>query len=466
MRKEHIPGLNIALGLDGEVIWEEGFGSADLAQKRPMTPATVMRSGSMGKTYTATAVMQLVERGIIGLHQPINTILDFRISNPLGERDITPYDLLTHRSGLAVNSANSTLSTPAPLREHLPRVYAGTHHENFDGRTTPLWGAKVGERFQYSNLGMATLGYLVECANPERLSFSEYQQRFIIDPLGMTSTQYPPVQDAAHVRPDIFAQVSQGYAMFGPVRIPTPDIFFADFPAGGIVTTPGDHIRVLLAYLNGGSYNGYKLLAPETVRMMLTPQTDSGPEGLMGTVGLTWGLFNLGQPDHYFGHGGAHMYGWHNNYRAYPELGLALVIAVNEWPMLKTRYAAHNLIADFIVSWLRHEAMTGVHRPAMPWAWKASYVVGLTMVQSVRALGITEPLPPDLVESMAAGAQIRHAGENGEPLWDAEGFRAGCADALEVEPSPEAIETFMHSERLRVSPGEVELLRRELGAVG
>jgi hypothetical protein len=313
---------------------------------------------------------------------------------------------------------------------------------------------------------MATLGYLIERANPEGLSFSEYQQRYIIDPLGMTSTQYPPVQDAAHVRPDIFAQVSTGYAMFGPVRIPTPDIFFADFPAGGIVTTPGDHIRVLLAYLNGGSYNGYQLLKPETIRMMLTPQTDSGPEGLLGAVGLTWGLFNLGKPDHYFGHGGAHMYGWHNNYRAYPELGIALVIAVNEWPMLKARYAAHNLVADFIVSWVQREGQSGIRRPSASWAWKASYVVGLNMAQSIRALGILQPIPAEMVGAMATGAQIRHEGENGEPLWDADGFRAGFADMLEVEPTPGAMEAFMQSDRLRISPGEVELLRRELGAVG
>ena len=61
-----------------------------------------------------------------------------------------------------------------------------------------------------------------------------------IDPLGMTSTQYPPVQDAAHIRPEIFARMSTGYALFGNVRIPTPAIYFADHPAGTVVTTPGE----------------------------------------------------------------------------------------------------------------------------------------------------------------------------------------------------------------------------------
>jgi CubicO group peptidase (beta-lactamase class C family) len=464
MRKENIPGLNIALGLNGDVIWEEGFGYADLAHQRPMTPATVMRSGSMGKTYTAIAVMQLVEQGIIGLYQPINEVLDFRIINPLGEREITFYDLLTHRSGLYVNtSGHSTFGTPAQLSDHLPHAYAGANQENYDGRSLPVWSAKVGEQFQYSNLGMATLGYLVECANPDGLSFSEYQQHFIIDPLGMTSTQYPPVQDAAHVRPDIFDEISTGYAMFGPVRLPTPDIFIADFPAGGLVTTPGDHIRVLLAYLNGGSYNGYQLLKPETVQIMLRPHVDIASEDSAVSSGLVWRLHNEGRSDYYFGHSGAQMYGWYNDYRAYPNLGVALAIATNVWPMLDARYDAHRLIADFIVSWMQTEAGSTARRPARAWGWKASYVIGLRMAEGLRVLGIVQPIPSAMIETIAAGAQIRHDGENGEPLWDPDGFRAGLADMLAVEPDPRAVAAFLCSDRLRVLPGELELLRMELG---
>ena len=74
MKNKGTPGLNIALALRGEIIWEAGFGYANLEQKVPMSPQTVTHSGSMGKTYTATAIMQLVERGIIGLDDPVNQV--------------------------------------------------------------------------------------------------------------------------------------------------------------------------------------------------------------------------------------------------------------------------------------------------------------------------------------------------------------------------------------------------------
>ena len=69
----------------------------------------------MGKTYTATAVMQLVERGVMELDEPINKYLkEFQVINPLGARDITLRDLLTHRSGLSGNTAGSELPRRSP----------------------------------------------------------------------------------------------------------------------------------------------------------------------------------------------------------------------------------------------------------------------------------------------------------------------------------------------------------------
>ena len=110
------PGLNLAIARRGQVIYEDGFGFADLERKIPMTAETVTHSGSMGKTYTATAVMQMVERGILGLDEPVNRYLPgWKIVNLLGGREVTVRDLLTHRSGLTGNAAWSVLSNPKPL---------------------------------------------------------------------------------------------------------------------------------------------------------------------------------------------------------------------------------------------------------------------------------------------------------------------------------------------------------------
>jgi CubicO group peptidase (beta-lactamase class C family) len=465
MRQDGAPGLNLALARRGKVIWEEGFGLADVARKTPMTPATVMHSGSMGKTYTATAVMQLVERGVMNLHDPVNRYLaGFRVTNPLGEREITVYDLMTHRSGLAGNDAGSDFTPPRPLAEHIRDGYTRATFTSYGG-TVPRWGAKVGERAIYSNFGLATLGYLVEVTNPDRLSFSDYVQKRIMDPLGMTSSQYPPVQDARHVRPEIFARMSTGYALMGNVRIPTPTIYFADYPAGTVVTTPGDHIKLLLAYLNDGSYNGYQLLRPETVRAMLTPQISRDTRH----NGLIWMLRNHGNLNVNFEHGGAHMFGWHNDFRAYPELGFAVAVATNRWDMVlfsdPTWQTPMSLIADFIASWIERER-SGTNRPVAPasWTWKTSYVIGLVMAEQLKGLlGTQAPVTAEMIETLARQGEEFAPGVGGQRTWDPAGFRAGMADLLAISPlTLPAIRTLLRSDRLRVLPEEVYLLMREL----
>jgi CubicO group peptidase (beta-lactamase class C family) len=466
VRQEGTPGLNLALARGGKVIWEAGFGYANLEQKIPMTPKTVTHSGSMGKTYTATAVMQLVERGYMKLDEPINTyIKDFQVKNPLGGRDVTVRDLLTHRSGLAGNTAGSELATPKPLGQHLKEDYAKPHFEWYGGNLVPRWSAKAGEKYQYSNFGIATLGYLVEVTNPEKLSFSDYVQKHIIDPLGMTSTQYPPVQDQAHIRPEIWKNLSTGYAKLGPLRIPTPTVYFADFPAGAVVTTPGDHIRVLLAYMNRGSYNGYQLLRPETVDTMLSVQvrTDSS-----NASGLVWFLRDMGKPTYRFYHAGAHMFGWNNIYLAYPNQDFAVAVFTNQWPIRAGRYADALTISNFISEWLEREAKSpGVVRPEKSWTWKTSYVAGLIMVEQLKGyIGIPQPMTTEAIEAMARGGALP-AAENGVATWDEDGFRTGVADLLTLkEFTPKEINGFLKSDRLKVLPEELELLHRELGGTG
>ena len=82
------PGFNLALALDGALAWEAGFGLADVARQLPVTPDTVYHSGSLGKTSTGTAIMILVDRGVIALEEPINRYLPFKVENPLGKREV------------------------------------------------------------------------------------------------------------------------------------------------------------------------------------------------------------------------------------------------------------------------------------------------------------------------------------------------------------------------------------------
>jgi hypothetical protein len=394
-------------------------------------------------------------------------LVEFKVNNPLGERDITVYDLLTHRSGLATNAANSTFSTPPALGSHLNNAYSAKFNEIFHRSSVPLWSAKVGEKPQYSNLGVATLGYLVEVTNPEKLTFSDYVQKHIIERLGMTSTQFPPIQDSSHIKADIFRRLSTGYARFGPVEIPTPAIYFADYPAGTVVTTPGDHIRLLLALENAGTLNGVTLLKPETVHMMLTPQAKFGTKG-KSWVGLVVLMDSPGTPSFHFGHGGGHMWGWSNDSRVYPAQDFALVVATNAWPMvtdIDAFYQPQDLMARFISNWLHvRETDSGQGKSSAPisWAWKSSYVIGLMLLASINELGIDDPIRPEMVDAMARGARESQALGHGLSIWDEAGFRAGVEDLMRVDRSPAGIKGFLRSNRMRVPPEDLELIFMEI----
>jgi hypothetical protein len=219
---------------------------------------------------------------------------------------------------------------------------------------------------------------------------------------------------------------------------------------------------LLIAMMNDGEYRGRRILRPETARLMLTPQIQNGAAG----VGLVWHLTGLDTPTRRFGHGGAHMFGWTNQFNAWPELDLAIAVSTNHWNINDDaeRYREAVQINDFVLSWLQNEA-AGLRAPPAPasWAWKVSYVAGLIMVERMMGgLGIPTPLDRARVEAMALGTQVQ-PGTAATLLWDPDGFKTGVADLLDAGTSLEAVRGFMTSARLRVSPAELPLIYVQLG---
>lgn len=458
------PGLAIALSVKGRQVWARGFGFADLGKKIAMTENTVFPSGSMGKLYTATAVMQLVEAGVLDLDAPISTYLeDLRIKNPLGGRQPSVRDFLTHRSGLSKNAAGSTFGTPQPLKEHLRRGYASLHFPSYGGNLVRRWSSQAGKKFDYSNFGIATLGYLVEATNPDGLSFSEYVSQKIMRPLNMASSCYPPVQDGDHVPAELLSRRSTGYMRLGGVQIPTPEIAFADYPAGTALLTVEDHLRLLNAF-RANSSGDQRILKPATIKEMLKPQVALGKDRALG---LVWFLRQMGKPNYNFGHAGAHMYGWRNDSRVYPTQDWALVVATNQWDVGRrsnpTDKDEATLIAEFVSSWLRTRSSESKEKvPHRSWAWKTSYVMGLVTAENIRgALGIAEPIGDKRLKAMVEGCQPA-----GLTDWDPGAFRQGVRDLERAGFSLQAIRAFLISSRCRVEFPELEVITRELGYPG
>ncbi len=456
------PGFNIALARRGDVVWEAGFGHADLAARTPMTPETVFQSGSMGKLYTGMAILKLVEDGVLELDGPINDYLPFEVRNPLGGRDITVRDLLTHRPGLMQDAALSLFERPRSLREEIEAEYGRAMVPMMGGDSMPRWRARAGEAFMYSNLGMGTLGLIVEENNPEGLSYSEFVERHFMEPLGMRYSQYPPVQDREHIRPDIWERRSIGYMPMGSVWIPTPAVYFGEFPAGGFVATPGDFVRFFLAFLNGGEYGGARILAPETVELALTPQSES-MGGLQ--MGLAWMLDKVGEPAFNIQHGGAHMYGWQNGALAWPNFDTAVVYATNNWAVPEIAPDV-TMLRSVIENWLLVDAAVpevAERRSGADWARTVSYVRGVLFTAAFNyAIAIPTPVSDAEIQDAADAALLNPDRAAGQDNWDPEAFVRGARDLRAHGTDTAAVSTFL-DDRATVSREDFRQAYLEIG---
>ncbi len=171
-----LPGAVVVVGHDGKVVFRRAYGMRSLEPtQEPMTLDTIFDMASLTKCLaTATAVMQLYEQGKIGLNDPVAKYLpDFA---PNGKQDITIRNLLTHYSGLP---PDLPLDEPWEGKEEgYRRAFA----------IAPL--RPPGEQFLYSDINFIVLGALVEKLSG--MTLDEYTQRFIMDPLGLTHTQFLP----------------------------------------------------------------------------------------------------------------------------------------------------------------------------------------------------------------------------------------------------------------------------------
>jgi CubicO group peptidase (beta-lactamase class C family) len=402
------PGASVAVELRGERL-ARAYGWADIAARRPMATTTMFPGGSMTKLYTAVATLQMIERGVIGLHDPVNRHLDgVDCTNPLGARDITVHDLLTFRSGLGVDTTALGLGPPPPLAEHVTRRLADLRTQEY-GHTAPRWTSRVGERYHYANLGLAVLGLLVEQRNPDGLPFAAYLREHVLDPLGMRCSF---LTDFTADRPE---HMATGYACFEGLKVPTPWLRSADHPANGLITRPDEHIELLVALREGGR----GLLAPATVRRMLTPQVsmDADPN----SPGGWWtGLVAILHGDR-FGQPGAHEWGWWHHSWAHPSLGLAVVVCTNGWDMMRWHNPANPAAAMLIADHVGAFAADPRERRGS-WAERRSHLAGAILAERTYGLlGVEDRFDDatvrELIARTATGAS-----------WDPDAFVAGLRD--------------------------------------
>ena len=182
------PGLSVAVVKPGGNVWSEGFGLADIEAPSPADADTVYLWFSMTKLVTATAVLQVADRGQLDLDSPVTSLVPGFPKRGDGRR-VTIRHLLSHSGGLA---------NPIPIGWVRP---ADAPAEDLDAFTTRLLQkhsrlrAEPGRRASYSNLGYLVLGEVIQAASGA--PYVEYVREQILEPLAMTSTDFVYREDMA-----------------------------------------------------------------------------------------------------------------------------------------------------------------------------------------------------------------------------------------------------------------------------
>jgi CubicO group peptidase (beta-lactamase class C family) len=172
MQKQRIPGLSLLVSKGGQIVRAEGFGLANVELQVPVKPETVFQSGSMGKQFTATAVMMLVEEGKVALEDPLTK---FFPDAPAAWKEVTVRELLSHTAGFTDYPEKFDFRKDWTEDELLKMVEG-----------IPL-AYPPGTKWEYSNLGYLTLGILIHRVTGE--FYGDFLQQRIFQPLGMRTTR-------------------------------------------------------------------------------------------------------------------------------------------------------------------------------------------------------------------------------------------------------------------------------------
>ncbi len=238
-----VPGLAYSLVRDGAVVHQAAFGIA-APDGRPMTTATPIVVGSVGKSITALAVRQLVDAGRLDLDAPVTRYLPwFRLAaEARATDDVTIRSLLEHTSGLSTADG-----------QDLRWYAAGRSPEDVVRGLASVTPDRPAGTYEYSNLNYVVLGVVVEAVSGE--SYGDYLQRHVFEPLGM-SRSFTSLDAARAAAP------AQGYRYLFGAPIPFDEPYPTGIVAAGYqVSTTADMARFVAALANGGSMDGRSVVA-------------------------------------------------------------------------------------------------------------------------------------------------------------------------------------------------------------
>lgn len=285
MAETHVPGVSIAFFDHGRIVWAKGYGLADVASGRPVTPETMFEAGSISKPVTAVAALRLVEAGKLDLDQDVNARLKaWKVpeNSFTVEQKVTLRRLLSHGAGLTVHGYNGyRRDEPKPTTV---QVLQGAPPAN----SAPVVVEAVpGSRWAYSGGGYVLTQLLL--SETTGLSFPDLMRREVLQPAGMTHSTYEqPLPEA------LYDRAATGYRRNGQPVQGNWNVY-PEMAAAGLWTTPSDLARWAIDVQKANAGRPRQLLSPAMARQMLTHQ--------IGDWGLGVHLTNQ-DGTRRFGHGG------------------------------------------------------------------------------------------------------------------------------------------------------------------
>ncbi|MBE7680994.1 serine hydrolase [Paenibacillus sp. P13VS] len=249
--KAQYVGASVVVVKDGKVLAEKGYGYANQESETPVDPkSTAFRVASVSKTFTAAAVMQLVEQGKVDLQADFQTyVKGLEFDNPF-DKPVTVENLLTHTTGFEIRD---------PQQEDIHADFDKTvSMEDYAQQHMPPVVREPGSAYMYDNFSFLLLGMIVENVSGE--PFETYMQQHIFKPLGMDNSSF--------VLNDKFKnQLATGYdAVHNPLDLytlsPTP------MPQGGMLSTAEDIGNFMITFLNDGVTDNERILKESTVKSM------------------------------------------------------------------------------------------------------------------------------------------------------------------------------------------------------
>ena len=307
--EQNLPGLSVAVGIGGDIVWAEGFGWADLENRVSVAPDTRFRVGTASKALTSAAVGLLLEKDRLNLDNVIQTYVP---AFPEKQWPVTLRQLMGHLAGMRTDSGDE-----GPL--YSERCERPVDALPYFADQSLLF--EPGTKYRYSSYGWILVSAAVEAVTGE--PFLTFMRKQIFEPLGMDDTRADSITEAIPSRATPYFPRMAADPRYGPDVMREVD-YSCYAGASVFLSTPSDLVRFAMAIDSG------TLLQPATVQLLQTPQRL--PSGEETGYGLGWDLESValaGQQTRTVGHDGESLGGMVASFMTFPERGIVVSVISN-----------------------------------------------------------------------------------------------------------------------------------------